>query len=155
MIILFIALGLTAIIFGFIWFYNRLIKRESQSWQVGDLVSVSEYIDHGVELYELVGWSRSNIYVKTKAGVTKLKRSVLNYNKSASWRVNHDECVAFMGCEPGFSPELTHVDSSEKIDGKPIELLTEIECQVYLKQALEKEDYKLAETIRKRMENFR
>ena len=60
-----------------------------------------------------------------------------------------------MGKTPGFKPELTDLPSSHKIDGKPIELLSEIECQVYLKNAIEQEDYDSAELIRKRMESFR
>jgi hypothetical protein len=33
--------------------------------------------------------------------------------------------------------------------------MSEIECEVYLKKALEEEDYDTAELIRKRMEKFR
>ena len=40
-------------------------------------------------------------------------------------------------------------------NGKPIDVMSEIECEVYLKKALEEEDYDTAELIRKRMEKFR
>jgi hypothetical protein len=33
--------------------------------------------------------------------------------------------------------------------------MNEIECEVYLKQAIENEDYDTAELIKKRMEKFR
>jgi DNA-binding phage protein len=33
--------------------------------------------------------------------------------------------------------------------------MEETECQAYLNQALEEEDYELAEKIRKQLENFR
>jgi hypothetical protein len=64
-----------------------------------------------------------------------------------------------MGIEPGFKPSVNDTSSStlsgKKYDGKPIELLTEVECEVYLKKAIEDEDYDAAELIRKRMEKFR
>lgn len=41
------------------------------------------------------------------------------------------------------------------IDGKPVETLSEIECEIYLKKALEEEAYELADAIRKRSEKFR
>jgi hypothetical protein len=46
-------------------------------------------------------------------------------------------------------------NSGDKIDGKPIILLTETECQVYLKQAIDGENYDIAEKIRKQMEKYR
>jgi hypothetical protein len=64
-----------------------------------------------------------------------------------------------MGVEPGFKPGVNDTSSStlsgKQYDGKPIELLTEVECEVYLKKAIEDEDYDAAELIRKRMEKFR
>jgi hypothetical protein len=60
-----------------------------------------------------------------------------------------------MGVEPGFKSELGESKSGGKIDGKPIELLNEIECEVYLKAAIDDQDYETAELIRKRMEKFR
>jgi DNA-directed RNA polymerase subunit L len=41
------------------------------------------------------------------------------------------------------------------VNGKPIELLSEIECEVQLKLAIENEDYTLADKLRKRLEKFR
>ena len=49
----------------------------------------------------------------------------------------------------------TSSTSKDKVNGKPIEVLSEIECEVQLKLAIEKEDYDLADKIRKRMEKFR
>ena len=45
--------------------------------------------------------------------------------------------------------------TNNSIDGKSIELLTETECQVYLKQCIETEDYEKAELIKERLKNFR
>ncbi len=39
-------------------------------------------------------------------------------------------------------------------NGKDISSMNETECQAYLKQALEEEDYELAEKIRKQLEKF-
>ena len=41
-----------------------------------------------------------------------------------------------------------------KTNGKDISSMNETECQAYLKQALEEEDYELAEKIRKQLEKF-
>ena len=60
------------------------------------------------------------------------------------------------GAKPGFTPALNNtVDSSSTIDGKHIDLLSEVECQIYLKKALESENYELAEAIKKQMEKYR
>jgi hypothetical protein len=62
-----------------------------------------------------------------------------------------------MGCEPGFTGGVSEGSKStgKKVDGKPIDLMNEIECEVYLKKALEEENYTIADLIRKRMEKFR
>jgi len=44
--------------------------------------------------------------------------------------------------------------NSGKTNGKDISSMNETECQAYLKQALEEEDYELAEKIRKQLEKF-
>ena len=42
-----------------------------------------------------------------------------------------------------------------KTNGKDVSSMNETECQAYLNQALEEEDYELAEKIRKQLEKFR
>jgi hypothetical protein len=83
--------------------------------------------------------------------------SVMNFNKSATWRKNYEDAKKVMGCEPGFTGGVGEGSKStgKKVDGKPIDLMNEIECEVYLKQSLENEDYDTAELIKKRMEKFR
>jgi hypothetical protein len=56
--------------------------------------------------------------------------------------------------KPGFTPVLVPV-AQLSVDGKPVETLSEIECEIYLKKALEEEAYELADAIRKRSEKFR
>jgi hypothetical protein len=41
-----------------------------------------------------------------------------------------------------------------KTNGKDVSSMNETECQAYLRQALEEEDYELAEKIRKQLEKF-
>ena len=61
-----------------------------------------------------------------------------------------------MKTEPGFKPELRDGSSkSDVCDGKVIELMSEIECQVYLKLALESEDFETASKIREQMKKYR
>jgi hypothetical protein len=81
----------------------------------------------------------------------------MNFNKSATWRQNYEVAKKVMGCEPGFTGGVSESSKStgKKIDGKPIDLMNEIECEVYLKKALDEEDYDTAELIKKRMEKFR
>jgi hypothetical protein len=86
-------------------------------------------------------------------------------NKSAIWRNNYDDAKKEMGINPAFPydamslPEYSNDDFlipiGEKFQGKDISLMTETECQVYLKIAIDNDDYSTAELIRKRLENFR
>ena len=82
---------------------------------------------------------------------------MLRDNKSGLWRQNYEDAKKVMGVNPGFTGNIG--DESEttgkKVDGKPIDTMNEIECEVYLKKALEEEDYDTAELIKKRMEKFR
>jgi hypothetical protein len=80
----------------------------------------------------------------------------LNYNKDDNWRQNYEEAKKVMGCDPAFPNGVgTSSTSKGNIDGKPIETMSEIECEVQLKLAIENEDYTLADNLRKRLERFR
>jgi hypothetical protein len=134
--------------------YSRKLskrKKETSDWEVGDLVAISGQDG----LLKLVGWAEDYFYVEIDGIVNKTDWDTLRFNKSATWRRNWNECKEYMGeKKPGFSPGLktsTHL----KVDGKPVETLTEVECEVYLKRALEEENYELATAIRKRAEKFR
>lgn len=130
--------------------YNR--KKESNDWLVGDLICVEKED----KLLKLNGWSENSLYVEIKGINNKISWSQFLYNKSAMWRRNWNECKEYMGDkEPGFSPDLENRANGLKINGTPVEFLTEIECDIFLKQALKEENYELADAIRKRMERFR
>lgn len=127
-------------------------KKETSDWQVGDLVVISGENN----MLKLVGWSKEAFYVELEDVVRKMEWSKFKFNKSSLWRRNHKSCEDYMGTQPGFKPGLKNeVSGKSNVNGKPIELLSEVECQVFLKQALEEENYELAETIKKQMEKYR
>ena len=141
----------------------KLRKDEFKDWVVGDkLILQKNSLEYralektNADLATLVGWSKYNVYIKIGNSTHKCEWSCFDANKSAIWRRNYEECKTTMGKNPGFTSELNVTSSSgSKIHGKPIELLSEIECEVFLKQAIEEEDYDTAELIKKRMEKFR
>jgi hypothetical protein len=87
--------------------------------------------------------------------VYQVNWSVMNFNKSYTWRKNYEDAKKIMGCDPAFSGGVGESSIGKVYDGKPIDVMNEIECEVYLKKALSEEDYDTAELIKKRMEKFR
>jgi len=140
-------------------------KKKCKNWKVGDKLILTRYGDYSSivakshkEFAILKGWSLTDLYIDCGDGSTyKVDWDVLRDNKSDLWRQNYEEAKKVMGVNPGFSGGVG--DESEttgkKVDGKPVDLMSEIECEVYLKQAIENEDYDTAELIKKRMEKFR
>jgi hypothetical protein len=140
-------------------------KKRCKDWKVGDKLILSRVGDYGSIVSKnhkdfaiLKGWSLTDLYIDCGDGsVYKVDWYVLRNNKSALWRQNYEEAKKVMGVNPGFTGDIG--DKSEttgkKVNGKPIEVLSEIECEVQLKLAIEKEDYDLADRLRKRMEKFR
>ena len=140
-------------------------KKKCKNWKVGDkliLTRVGDYIsilkENRKEFAILKGWSLTDLYIDCGAGlVHKVDWDVLLTNKSDVWRQNYEEAKKVMGVNPGFSGGIGDESEStgKKVDGKPVDLMNEVECEVYLKQAIENEDYDTAELIKKRMEKFR
>ena len=142
----------------------QLRKSEFKDWKVGDLLILdsnsSEYYEIqnlGRSMVRVLGWTESHLYLEIGDSTRKSSWNCLEVNKSAIWRRNFENCKSSMGVEPGFRPNVGDSSSlsGKKVEGKPIELLSEVECEVYLKKSIEDEDYDLAELIRKRMEKFR
>ena len=83
----------------------------------------------------------------------------IDINKSDYWRTQYNNCKEFMGKNPSFKPRVKYnspsLSGTNKVDGQPIETMSETMCEVYLKQAIENENYELAEKLRKRLERFR
>jgi len=143
---------------------NKNRKTKCKNWKVGDKLSLirGDYYrileQNSKEFATLEGWDLDNLYISCGSNMTyQVSWSVMSFNKSATWRKNYDDAKKVMGCEPGFTGGVSESSKStgKKVDGKPVDLMTEIECEVYLKKALENEDYDTAELIKKRMEKFR
>jgi hypothetical protein len=139
-------------------------KKKCKNWKVGDKLILSRYGDyssilkqHRKEFAILKGWSLTDLYIDCGDGsVYKVDWEVLTDNKSDLWRQNYEEAKKVMGVNPGFSGTIGESETTgKKVDGKSVDLMSEIECEVYLKQAIENEDYDTAELIKKRMEKFR
>lgn len=127
--------------------------REYSDWQVGDRVCTW----NSDTLYTLLGWELDGFYIEKDDSTHKIDWDKFHFNKSAIWRRNYQACEKAMGKDPGFSADLSTSKrvTGESIDGKHIDLLSEVECQVYLKQALDSENYELAEKIKKQMQKYR
>ena len=135
-----------------LWSVKKGRKKETSDWQVGDLLVINGQDN----MVSLLGWSEEAFYIELENAVHKIEWTQFKFNKSAIWRRNHKSCEDYMGSQPGFKPGLKdEVSTKSKINDKPIELLSEVECQVYLKKALEEENYELADAIRKQMEKYR
>lgn len=144
-------------------------KNEFKDWVVGDLLlldQTSKYSsilrENKKEMATLNGWTENYLYIECGDGlVRKVRWSCLNLNKSAYWRRNYNEAKKIMGVEPNFRKHIIETDetivtrSGGTYNGKVIELMNETECQVYLKMAIDNEDYTAAVLIKKRLEKFR
>ena len=153
-----------ALLIGFLFHTIQLNSRKSEfkDWIVGDkLILKTSSVEYtkiqklNQSLGNVVGWNVDNIYLKIGDTTHKCEWSCFDSNKSALWRRNYDECKKYMGVDPGFNAELGESNSKAKIRGKTIELLSEVECEVYLMIAIDEEDYDTAELIKRRMEKFR
>jgi hypothetical protein len=139
-------------------------KKEIKDWRIGDKLTLENGNQYYRDLQKnnedyaiLKGWTLNNLYINCGDNyVHKVSWSVMDVNKDALWRRNFEEAKKVMGCDPEF-PNGVGTSSSPKVEvnGKPIETLSEIECEVQLKLAIENEDYTLADKLRKRMEKFR
>lgn len=169
-ILIIIAAGVTVIGITILLvnYHYKQRKEMLKTWQVGDKLypkldfhlnnpdASQAFAKSGKEFLTLVGFTMYHVFVKIDGITYKIEFKYIDFNKSAIWRENYDTCKEFMGTEPDFNPVIGESDSSnDNIDGKPIELLTEIECQIYLKQALEEEKFELAEKIRQQMQKYR
>lgn len=147
--------------------YNQEKSRtkKCKNWKVGDKLALcrgNRYYDildkKKKDFAILRGWDLDNLYIDCGDGmVYQVNWSVMNFNKSAIWRENYENAEKFMGCKPGFSGRVEESSTSTNriYCGKPIDAMNEIECEVYLKKALEEEDYETADLIRQRQEKFR
>jgi len=151
------------VIFLYIFWERIKLKKEISDWQIGDVIMIKEKDNQAI----LKGWSITFLVVQFdgKDYNQRIEMDLLSINKSAYWRRMYNDCERTMGIKPNFTQKITLWYNNEKkekygkgatqVHGKAIDLLTEIECQIYLKECLEREQYELAELIKKRMEQFR
>ena len=158
---LFIGLFLVVLLYRF---WKRIkLKKEISDWQIGDVISVKEKDKYAI----LKGWSIKFLVVEFDGEDynERIEMNELKGNKSAYWRRMYNDCENTMGKKPNFTQKVTiwynnekkekYGKGSTKVHGKAIDLLSETECHIYLKECLEREEYEIAELIKKRMEQFR
>lgn len=143
-------------------------KQMSKGWKVNDVL-ILNYSNISSNLRDqlnrvnktplLTGWNKSSVFIQVGNLVFEEKWKAIDANKSDTWRKNYETCKKYMGQDPTFSPNVIEddevKDSSEMIDGHEISTLNETMCQIYLKRALESENYELAEKLKNRLENFK
>jgi hypothetical protein len=146
--------------------YN-LRKKEVSDWQVGDIIILNrDAWIYGLKITSatLTGWNEDYIFIQNGTYIHKVSFSEVRMNKSAVWRRHYLSCEKYMGSKPSFNPSVkishskntsTTISSSGMYNGKTIELLNEIECEIFLKECIANEDYETATLIRKRLEKFR
>ena len=139
-------------------------KKTILSWKIGDWIRFKHDVDLPQEYikpnkhFQIYGWDEDNVYIKGENGVVnQVSRKMVESNKSQVWRENYEKCKQYMGMNPGFDVDIMVIKDMKTsfVYGKDIELLTETECKVYLKKAIENEDYEIAQMIRERLEFFR
>jgi len=154
----------------FLWKFLVWLSRRisSRGWEVGDKIildrahtssSLYEAVEKSGEMATLVGWNSKHVFYTVGGTTYREDWLSIKTNKSDNWRKSYSESRSFMGKDPGFNPSVSgklFTDTEGGNDeveffGKRIELMSEIECEVNLKLALEQERYELAEKIRERL----
>ena len=173
MIVLGIILGVILLILAMICvggsIQDKNRRAKCKNWKVGDKLTLcrgkhNDILENKRKEYAILkGWDLKNLYIDCGDGmVYQTSWSVMDYNKSATWRQNYEDAKKVMGCNPAFTYEVNDSRGGsgssfdgQKYEGKIIEVMSEIECEVYLKKSLDEENYEVADLIRKRKENFR
>lgn len=163
---MYIFLGIVGGILFLVLFLKIMSRRVNKAfisdWKVGDVLIIK-----GTDKYAtLKGWT-VDFVIAVYDGADYFRRIEMRevkHNKSAYWRKMYKDCEQTMGTKPNFNdkgmiyyhnPSKKNGKTGNVIDGKNIDLLSETECQVYLKLCLESEDYETAELIKKQMEKYR
>jgi len=164
---------LAGIVLGYIYSLLKIKNRKirSSTWEVGDVILIKRTeISLGLNkvlekngntnVVKLSGWNEESVMFEFGNKVFIEEWKAIDMNKSDYWRTQFNNCKGFMGKDPSFTPVVTDVvpsstSNTDMIDGQPIETLSETMCEAYLRQALNQENYELAEKLRKRMERFR
>jgi hypothetical protein len=168
MIVLGIILGIILLLVAMIGvggsIQDKNRRAKCKNWKVGDKLALckgryNNILENKRKKYAILkGWDLKHLYIDCGDDmVYQVNWSVMNFNKSATWRKNYEEAKKVMGCDPAFSGSVGESSTSTNriYCGKPIDTMNEIECEVYLKKALDEEDYETADLIKQRQEKFR
>lgn len=158
MIFLKIIASIISIILIVRWVVRFMRKLEFSDWEIGDSIQ-----DIRGNVRTLSAWSRKFLVYSDNDGSYLLEWGDFISNLSAERRRRYEICKKDMKINPGFQPRKninkvgTNLNrpTTNYNSGKDISLWSEIECQTYLKLALESEDYEFAEKIKKQMEKYR
>lgn len=160
---------------------RALFLADISTWQVGDeLVLYSEYYmkkakENGMEYAILRKWDEYEVMIDVGDGYTHLiSQAKVQRNHSDYWRMKYASMDRFMSSidklteykpkkkgkdgkefEVESKMEVTIKDGNVFIDGQPLEGMSEIYLNIYLKYALEEGNNKLAEKIRKELIKWR
>lgn len=126
-------------------------RKEFKDWRVGDIVTLKD----GSNI-RVVAWSVDGIFFRNIENIiARIDWTEFKHNLSAVWRRHYEQCIKDMNVRPAFTPELKEITENKPdtilVYGKPIDTLTDTECQVYLKMALQEENYELAELLKKKL----
>jgi len=156
-----------------IGFFHKAYKSEARkkmvsTWKVGDVIlikpdkiNIQLYRDlKGKNAVTLNGFNQSGVFLGFGKYTYAESYDCIESNKSDFWRKQYENCEKLMGIKPNFNKEVEKPYSEESVEteliyGEPIETLNETQCEVYLKKALENQEFEIAEKIKKRMEKFR
>jgi hypothetical protein len=162
---------------------RALFLADISTWQVGDKLLLFGYgVDYmkkakenGMEYAILIKWDEDELMIDVGDGYTHLiTHSKVQRNQSDYWRMKYASMDRFMSSidklteykpkkkgkdgkefEVESKMEVTIKDGNVFIDGQPIEGMSEVYLNIYLKYALEEGNNKLAEKIRKELIKWR
>lgn len=157
---------IATLIVGIVVLISKAKKQDLAAWKVGDKLTLgfNTFIgapkrNKGIERAILKAWSHEEVIISIEDNFYKVAYSDIANNKSKDFREMEERIRKTMNKPDLDLSELTNNKEARPgmsfLDGKHVELLTEIECQVYLKKALDADQFEVASKIRDRMKNFR
>lgn len=141
---------------------------QMKKWKEGDKLKMSMFSEIGrymssknIKHVTLLAWSHPReILVKIENRVHKIKYGDIDENASYERREMQTRIRETMK-KPDFDLDeliegsATTLNGNEFCDNIPIETMNEIQCEVYLKKALDHEQFEIAAEIRERLKRFR
>lgn len=146
--------------------YKKNKKEELSLWEEGDMLTIFEGSTvgsmmraKGIDRATLIAWSDQEVIVKVDSELYKTTYGSVITNKGLERRRMEARLRKQMGKPESWKLseafEKTKSTGNDFCDGKVIELMNEIECQVYLNKAIKADEFEVAAQIRERMKQFR